>query len=214
MCPADSSFSAKVVSAVARTHDEGSIIKPSRTEAENAVRVLLRWIGEDPGREGLAETPKRVVDSYDEYFGGYALDPAEILSRTFEEVDGYDEMVVLRGIDFQSHCEHHMVPIIGKAYVAYLPKSRVVGISKLARVVDAFARRLQIQERLTAQVANTIQEVLQPRGVAIVLVSEHQCMTTRGVSKPDATMATSRMLGAFKDDPALRREFQALAGIG
>lgn len=214
MCPADSSFSAKVVSAVARTHDEGSIIKPSRTEAESAVRVLLRWIGEDPGREGLAETPKRVVDSYDEYFGGYALDPAEILSRTFEEVDGYDEMVVLRGIDFQSHCEHHMVPIIGKAYVAYLPKSRVVGISKLARVVDAFARRLQIQERLTAQIANTIQEVLQPRGVAIVLVSEHQCMTTRGVSKPDATMATSRMLGAFKDDPALRREFQALAGIG
>jgi len=214
MCPADSSFSAKVVSAVARAGDEGSIIKPSRTEAENAVRVLLRWIGEDPGREGLAETPKRVVDSYDEYFGGYALDPAEILSRTFEEVDGYDEMVVLRGIDFQSHCEHHMVPIIGKAYVAYLPKSRVVGISKLARVVDAFARRLQIQERLTAQIANTIQEVLQPLGVAIVLVSEHQCMTTRGVSKPDATMATSRMLGAFKDDPALRREFQALAGIG
>lgn len=214
MCPADSSFSAKVVSAVARANDEGSIVTPSRTEAENAVRVLLRWIGEDPGREGLAETPKRVVDSYDEYFGGYALDPAEILSRTFEEVDGYDEMVVLRGIDFQSHCEHHMVPILGKAYVAYLPKSRVVGISKLARVVDAFARRLQIQERLTAQIANTIQEVLRPRGVAIVLVSEHQCMTTRGVSKPDATMATSRMLGAFKDDPALRREFQALAGIG
>ncbi len=214
MCPADSSFSAKVVSAVARAGDEGSIVKPSRTEAENAVRVLLRWIGEDPRREGLEETPKRVVDSYDEYFGGYALDPAEILSRTFEEVDGYDEMVVLRGIDFQSHCEHHMVPIIGKAYVAYLPKSRVVGISKLARVVDAFARRLQIQERMTAQIANTIQEVLQPLGVAIVLVSEHQCMTTRGVSKPDATMATSRMLGAFKDDPALRREFQALAGIG
>ena len=214
MCPADSSFSAKVVSAVARASDEGSIVKPSRAEAENAVRVLLRWIGEDPSREGLAETPKRVVDSYDEYFGGYALDPAEILSRTFEEVDGYDEMVVLRGIDFQSHCEHHMVPIIGKAYVAYLPRSRVVGISKLARVVDAFARRLQIQERLTAQIANTIQDVLQPLGVAIVLVSEHQCMTTRGVSKPDATMATSRMLGAFKDDPALRREFQALAGIG
>lgn len=214
MCPADSSFSAKVVSAVARAGDEGSIIKPSRSEAENAVRVLLRWVGEDPDREGLVETPKRVVDSYDEYFGGYALDPAEILSRTFEEVDGYDEMVVLRGIDFQSHCEHHMVPIIGKAYVAYLPKSRVVGISKLARVVDAFARRLQIQERLTAQIANTIQDVLQPLGVAIVLVSEHQCMTTRGVSKPDATMATSRMLGAFKDDPALRREFQALAGIG
>ncbi|MEM8588887.1 MAG: GTP cyclohydrolase I FolE [Pseudomonadota bacterium] len=214
MCPADSSFSAKVVSAVARASDEGSIVKPSRAEAENAVRVLLRWIGEDPSREGLVETPKRVVDSYNEYFGGYALDPAEILSRTFEEVDGYDEMVVLRGIDFQSHCEHHMVPILGKAYVAYLPKSRVVGISKLARVVDAFARRLQIQERLTAQIANTIQEVLQPLGVAIVLVSEHQCMTTRGVSKPDATMATSRMLGAFKDDPALRREFQALAGIG
>ena len=152
--------------------------------------------------------------SYDEYFGGYDLDPVEILSLTFEEVEGYDEMVVLRGIDFQSHCEHHMVPIIGKAYVAYLPDRRVVGISKLARVVDAFARRLQIQERLTAQIANTILDVLQPLGVAVILVSEHQCMTTRGVNKPEATMATSRMVGMFKDDSALRREFQALAGLG
>ncbi|MEM7444949.1 MAG: GTP cyclohydrolase I FolE [Pseudomonadota bacterium] len=210
----DSSLSSNVITAkVGRTVDEQHTAKPSREEAEDAVRVLLRWIGEDPAREGLLETPKRVVASYDEYFGGYDLDPTEILSRTFEEVDGYDEMVVLRGIDFQSHCEHHMVPIIGKAYVAYLPEHRVVGISKLARVVDAFSRRLQIQERLTAQIANTIQEVLQPLGVAIVLVSEHQCMTTRGVNKPDAKMATSRMLGAFKHDPALRREFQALSGL-
>lgn len=212
---ADTSLPANVVSAAAmRTRDGGPIVKPSRAEAEDAVRVLLRWIGEDPSREGLLETPKRVVASYDEYFSGYDLDPAEILSRTFEEVEGYDEMVVLRGIDFQSHCEHHMVPIVGKAFVAYLPERRVVGISKLARVVDAFARRLQIQERMTAQIANTIQEVLQPLGVAIVLVSEHQCMTTRGVKKPESSMATSRMLGTFKESPALRREFQALAGIG
>lgn len=212
---ANSPMSSNVVSAaVDRTRSRGSNVKPSRAEAEDAVRVLLRWVGEDTSREGLVETPKRVVASYEEYFGGYDVDPVEILSLTFDEVEGYDEMVVLRGIDFQSHCEHHMVPIIGKAYVAYLPNRRVVGISKLARVVDAFARRLQIQERLTAQVANTIQDVLQPLGVAVILVSEHQCMTTRGVSKPNATMATSRMLGVFKDDPALRREFQALSGLG
>jgi GTP cyclohydrolase I len=212
---ANSPLSSNVVTAaVERARDSRSIVKPTRAEAEDAVRVLLRWIGEDTAREGLVETPKRVVASYDEYFGGYDLDPVEILSLTFEEVEGYDEMVVLRGIDFQSHCEHHMVPIIGKAYVAYLPDRRGGGISKLARVVDAFARRLQIQERLTAQIANTILDVLQPLGVAVILVSEHQCMTTRGVNKPEATMATSRMVGMFKDDSALRREFQALAGLG
>ena len=186
--------------------------RPSRAEAEAAVRTLLLWAGDDPDREGLVGTPDRVVRSYEEFFSGYTQDPIEILQRTFEETDGYDEMVLLRDIRLESHCEHHMVPIIGKAHVAYLPGSRVVGISKLARVVEIFSRRLQIQEKLTAQIANAIQDVLNPRGVAVVIEAAHQCMTTRGVRKPGVTMVTSRMLGAFRDNPATRREFMALIG--
>ena len=184
--------------------------KPSRQEAEAAVRTLLLWGGEDPAREGLQDTPARVVRSYEEFFRGYQDDPVALLARTFEEIDGYDEMVVLRDIRVESHCEHHMVPIIGRAHVAYLPATRVVGISKLARVVDAFAHRFQIQEKLTAQIANTINDVLMPRGVAVVVEANHQCMSTRGVHKPGASMVTSRMLGAFRDDPSTRREFLAL----
>jgi GTP cyclohydrolase IA len=184
--------------------------KPSRAEAEAAIRVLLRWAGEDPEREGLRDTPARVARSYEEFFRGYAEDPVALLARTFEETEGYDEMVVLRDIRVESHCEHHMVPIVGRAHVAYLPGSRVVGISKLARVVDAYAHRFQIQEKLTAQIANTINEVLQPRGVAVVIEANHQCMSTRGVHKPGASMVTSRMLGAFRDDPSTRREFLAM----
>ncbi|KIL97459.1 GTP cyclohydrolase I type 1 [Paramagnetospirillum magnetotacticum MS-1] len=186
------------------------LAKPSREEAEEAVRTLLRWAGDDPDREGLVGTPDRVVRAYEEFFSGYDLDPTEILHRTFEETDGYDEMVLLRDIRLESHCEHHVVPIIGKAHVAYLPNRRVVGISKLARVVEIYARRLQIQEKLTAQIANTINDVLQPKGVAVVIEAAHQCMTTRGIHKPGVTMVTSRMLGAFRDDPATRREFMAL----
>ena len=185
-------------------------IKPHREEAEAAVRVLLRWAGENPAREGLLDTPARVVRSYEEFFRGYAEDPVALLARTFEETEGYDEMVVLRDIRIESHCEHHMVPIIGRAHVAYLPNNRVVGISKLARVVDAYAHRFQIQEKLTAQIANTINDVLQPRGVAVVIEASHQCMSTRGVHKPGASMVTSRMLGAFRDDPSTRREFLAM----
>ncbi|MDD2795130.1 MAG: GTP cyclohydrolase I FolE [Acidocella sp.] len=184
--------------------------KPSRAEAESAVRTLLLWAGEDPEREGLLDTPGRVVRSYEEFFRGYGEDPLALLARTFEEIEGYDEMVVLRDIRIESHCEHHMVPIIGKAHVAYLPGSRVVGISKLARVVDAYAHRFQIQEKLTAQIANTINDVLQPRGVAVVIEAGHQCMSTRGVHKPGVSMVTSRMLGAFRDDPSTRREFLAM----
>jgi GTP cyclohydrolase IA len=187
-------------------------VRPTREEAENAVRVLLRWAGEDPTREGLADTPGRVVRSYEEFFAGYAVDPVAMLECTFEETDGYDEIVLLRDIRLESHCEHHMVPIVGRAHVAYLPDRRVVGISKLARVVEAYARRLQIQEKLTAQIANTINEVLQPRGVAVVIEAEHQCMSTRGVHKPGVGMVTSRMLGAFRDDPATRRELFAMIG--
>ena len=181
--------------------------RPSREEAEAAVRTLIRWAGDDPGREGLAGTPDRVVRSYEEFFAGYDQDPRDMLQRTFEEVEGYDEVVALRDIRLESHCEHHMVPIIGKVHVGYLPDKRVVGISKLARVVDAFGHRLQIQEKLTAQIANTLQEVLQPRGVAVVMEAGHQCMTTRGVHKHGVTMVTSRMLGAFRDDPRTRHEF-------
>jgi len=187
-----------------------SVIRPSREEAEEAVRTLIRWAGDDPAREGLVGTPDRVVRSYEEFYAGYDEDPFEILQRTFEETDGYDEMVLLRDIRLESHCEHHMVPIIGKAHVAYLPDRRVVGISKLARVVEIYARRLQIQEKLTAQVANTLQEVLKPRGVAVVIEAAHQCMTTRGIKKPGVTMVTSRMLGAFRDDQSTRREFMGL----
>ena len=186
--------------------------RPTQEEAEEAVRTLLRWAGDDPNREGLIETPNRVVRSYSEFFSGYDMDPEEVLMKTFEEAGGYDEMVLVRDIELESHCEHHMVPIIGRAHVAYIPKNRVVGISKLARVVEIFAKRLQIQEKMTAQVANIIDEVLQPVGTAVVIEAAHQCMTTRGVHKPGVTMVTSRMLGAFRDDPATRREFLAMIG--
>jgi len=186
--------------------------RPTRAEAEAAVRTLLRWTGDDPDREGLVDTPARVVRSYDEFFAGYATDPVELLARSFEETDGYDEMVVLRDIRLESHCEHHVVPIIGKAHIAYLPAGRVVGISKLARVLEVYAKRLQIQEKLTAQVANCINDVLKPKGVAVVIEAAHQCMTTRGIHKPGVTMVTSRMLGAFRDDASTRREFLAMIG--
>ena len=186
--------------------------KPSRSDAEEAVRTLIRWAGDDPAREGLLDTPARVVRSYEEFFAGYLDDPVQILSRTFSEVDGYDEMIVMTDIRFESHCEHHMVPIIGKAHVAYLPDHRVVGISKLARLVDIYAKRLQIQERMTVQIADTLNDVLQPKGVAVVIEGAHQCMTTRGVHKPGVAMVTSRMLGAFRSDPSTRREFLAMIG--
>lgn len=186
--------------------------RPGRDEAEAAVRTLLRWAGDDPGREGLKDTPSRVVRAYEEFFSGYGVDPVDVLKRTFEETDGYDEMVLLRDIRFESHCEHHLAPIIGCAHVAYLPHRRVVGISKLARLVEAFARRLQIQEKMTVQIANAINDVLEPKGVAVVIEAAHQCMTTRGVHKPGVTMVTSRMLGAFRDDPTTRREFLAMIG--
>ncbi|OHC76364.1 MAG: GTP cyclohydrolase I FolE [Rhodospirillales bacterium RIFCSPLOWO2_12_FULL_58_28] len=186
--------------------------RPSRSEAEEAVRTLIRWSGDDVTREGLKETPARVVRSCEESFAGYKSDPVDLLRRTFEEIEGYDEMVLLKDIRFESHCEHHMAPFIGKAHVAYLPKRRVVGISKLARLVDVYARRLQIQEKMTAQIANTINEVLQPEGVAVVIEASHQCMTTRGIHKPGVVMVTSRMLGAFRDNPSTRHEFLAMIG--
>jgi GTP cyclohydrolase I len=184
--------------------------KPSRAEAEAAVRTLLRWAGDDPDREGLRDTPARVVRAYEDWFSGYADDPVTFLQRTFEEVDGYDEMVVLRDIRFESHCEHHLAPIIGRAHVGYLPDRKVVGISKLARVVDAYARRLQVQEKMSAQIANCIQHILEPKGVAVVIEAAHQCMTTRGVHKAGVTMVTSMMLGAFREDSRTRREFLAM----
>ena len=186
--------------------------RPTREEAERAVRTLLEWAGDDPEREGLKGTPGRVVRAFEEYFIGYASDPVELLQRTFEETDGYDEMVVLKDIRFESHCEHHLAPIIGKAHVAYLPQQRVVGISKLARLVEVYAKRLQIQEKMTAQIANCLDEVLQPKGVAVVIEAAHQCMTTRGIHKPGVSMVTSRMLGAFRTDPSTRREFLAIIG--
>lgn len=186
--------------------------KPSRLEAEAAVRTLIRWAGDDPDREGLVDTPDRVVRSYEEFFAGYDADPKAILERTFEEVDGYDEIVLLRDIRLESHCEHHMVPIIGKAHVAYMPHRRVVGISKLARLVEAYSKRLQIQEKLTSQIANAIDEILQPLGTAVIVEAAHQCMTTRGVHKAGVTMVTSRMLGAFRENGETRREFLAMIG--
>ena len=186
--------------------------KPSQAEAEAAVRTLLRWAGDDPAREGLRDTPARVARSYRELFAGYDTDPVGLLERTFEDVEGYDEIILLRDIRLESYCEHHMVPIIGVAHVAYLPSQRVVGISKLARVVDAFSKRLQIQERLTAQIADTIDSVLQPKGTAVMIEANHQCMTTRGVHKPGVAMVTSRMLGAFRTDPEMRREVLAMIG--
>ncbi|AWV08848.1 GTP cyclohydrolase I FolE [Marilutibacter maris] len=181
--------------------------KPTREDAEAAVRTLLRWAGDDPAREGLLDTPKRVVKAYRDWFSGYAEDPADYLKRTFEEVEGYDEMIVLRDIEFESHCEHHMAPIIGKAHVGYLPNGKVVGISKLARVVETYARRLQVQEKMTAQIAQVIQDVLQPRGVGVVVIGAHECMTTRGVHKRGVSMVTSTMLGSFREDARTRAEF-------
>jgi GTP cyclohydrolase IA len=185
----------------------GPATRPTRAEAEEAVRTLLRWACDDPTREGLLDTPARVVRSYEDFFAGYHIDPVALLERTFEETDGYDEMVLLRDIRVESYCEHHMVPIVGRAHIGYLPDRRVVGISKLARVVEAYAKRLQIQEKLTAQIANTLNEVLQPRGVAVVIEASHQCMTTRGVHKVGTSMVTSRMLGAFRENSSTRREF-------
>ena len=193
-----------------RNVDPKPVAKPSRGEAEEAVRTLIRWAGDDPKREGLLETPSRVVRSYEEFFAGYGHDPKLVLARTFEEVDGYDEIIVLTDIRFESHCEHHMVPIIGKAHIGYLPDRRVVGISKLARLVEVYARRLQIQEKMTAQIADALQEVLKPRGVAVIVEAAHQCMTTRGVHKPGVSMVTSRMVGAFRSDARTRREFLAI----
>lgn len=192
--------------------ESGATAEVTRDDVEAAVRKLIQWTGEDPDREGLVDTPKRVVKAFEEFFSGYKTDPTEYLERTFEETDGYDEMIVLRDIAFVSHCEHHILPVVGKAHVAYLPNKRVVGISKLARVVEAFARRLQIQERMTAQIANAIEEALEPRGIAVVIEAEHQCMTTRGVMKPGVSMVTSRMLGAFRDDAKTRLEFESIIG--
>jgi GTP cyclohydrolase I len=186
---------------------------PTQAEAEAAVRTLLRWAGDDPAREGLLDTPKRVAKAYRDWFSGYALDPADYLRRTFEEVEGYDELIVLRAIEFESHCEHHMAPIIGRAHVGYLPNGRVVGISKLARVVETYARRFQVQEKLTAQIAHSIEDVLMPRGVAVVIEAAHECMTTRGIHKRGVSMVTSSMLGAFRDDARTRAEFLQFIGM-
>jgi len=184
--------------------------KPSRAEAEAAVRTMLAWTGDNPDREGLIETPKRVVRAYEQFFAGYDKDPKEVLSKVFEEVEGYDEMVIVKDIRVESHCEHHMVPILGKAHVGYLPNKRIVGISKLARVVDIFGKRLQTQEVMTAQIANVINEVLEPKGVAVVINAKHQCMTTRGVHKPESSTITATMLGTFRQNPDTRAEFMNL----
>ncbi|MEM8790290.1 MAG: GTP cyclohydrolase I FolE [Pseudomonadota bacterium] len=191
---------------------EKLVERPSEAEAEEAVRTLLRWAGDDPNREGLLDTPGRVVRAYGEWFKGYDIDPVEILARTFEEVEGYDEMVVLRDIRFESYCEHHMAPIIGKAHVGYVPTNRVVGISKLARLVEAYSKRLQVQEKMTAQIANTLMDVLDPVGVAVVVEGEHHCMSTRGVHKHGVSMVTSTMLGNFRSDPRTRKEFMDIIG--
>lgn len=184
--------------------------RPTRTDVEEAIRTIIRWTGEDPGRDGLIETPARVARAYEEYFRGYSEDPETILAKTFEEIEGYDEMIVLRGIRFESHCEHHMAPIIGRAWVAYIPNGRVVGISKLARIVEVYSKRLQIQEKMTAQIANAIESALNPQGVAVVIKAEHHCMTTRGIHKPGTDMVTSRMLGIFRDSAITRQEFLSM----
>lgn len=186
----------------------------TQDQAEDAVRTLLRWAGEDPAREGLLDTPRRVAKAYGDWFSGYGVDPREYLARTFEEVEGYDELIVLRDIEFESHCEHHMAPIIGKAHVGYLPAGKVVGISKLARVVETYARRFQVQEKMTAQIANCIQDVLQPRGVGVVVVGAHECMTTRGIHKRGVSMVTSKMLGSFREDARTRAEFLRFIDVG
>ena len=205
MTPYDSSTPDK--DSTIASQQESAEHRPSREEAEKAVEVLLRWAGDDPSREGLVDTPARVVRAYEEFFSGYQEDPEDMLVRTFEEVEGYDDMVMLRGIDLQSHCEHHMVPILGQAHIAYLPDQRVVGISKLARVLDSFGRRLQTQETMTAQVANAIQNALKPKGVAILVDAQHQCMTTRGVKKQGVSMVTTRFTGLFEDNADLRNRF-------
>ena len=184
--------------------------RPSRAEVEQAVRTLIRWTGDDPERDGLVETPSRVARAYEDLFGGYAEDAAAILRKTFDETEGYDEMIAMRGIRFVSHCEHHITPIMGQAWIAYVPTSRVVGISKLARVLEIYSKRLQIQERLTSQIANTIDEVLRPKGVAVLIKAQHLCVGMRGVRKHEADLVTTRMLGCFRDDPALRQEFMRL----
>ena len=186
--------------------------RPERADVEAAFRTIIRWAGDDPERDGLTETPARVARAFEEFFVGYAQDPVDILQKTFEEIEGYDEMIVLRGIRFESHCEHHMAPIVGQAWVAYVPSGRVVGISKLARVVEVYAKRLQIQEKMTAQIANTINDVLKPQGVGVIIKASHHCMTTRGVHKPGMSMITSRMLGAFRTDSSTRREFLSIIG--
>jgi GTP cyclohydrolase IA len=186
--------------------------RPSREEAEAAIRTMLQWAGDDPEREGLRDTPARVVRAFEDWFSGYTQDPEEYMRRTFEEVEGYDNMIVLKDIRFESHCEHHLAPIIGRAHVGYLPNNKVVGISKLARVVEAYARRLQVQEKMNAQIANTIQKVLEPKGVAVVVEASHQCMTTRGVHKTGVSMVTSTMLGDFRTNEITRREFLAVIG--
>ena len=188
------------------------VVKPSRAEAEDAVRTLLRWAGDDITREGLRDTPGRVVSAFEEWFSGYSVDPEAYLARTFEEVDGYDQMVVLKDIRFESYCEHHMAPIIGRVHIGYLPTNKVVGISKLARVVEAYAKRLQVQEKMNAQIAHFIQTALEPKGVAVVIEAAHQCMTTRGVHKPGVSMVTSMMLGDFREDARTRREFLTMIG--
>jgi GTP cyclohydrolase I len=193
----------RAIEPIRSLHEAG---KPNRSEVEAAVRTILRWTGEDPDRDGLMETPARVTRAYEEAFAGYAQDPFALLQKSFDEIEGYDETIVLRDIRFTSYCEHHMAPIVGRAWVAYVPNGRVVGISKLARVVEAYARRLQIQERFTAQIARTIDEVLKPRGVGVVVKASHHCMTTRGIHKPDADLVTSQMLGCFRDNAELRRE--------
>jgi len=195
------------------TNEEGNnVSRPSRKEAEQAIRVLLNWVGDDPDREGLKATPERVVRAYEEWFSGYKNDPVEYLRRTFSEVDGYDEMVVLRDIGFESHCEHHMAPIIGKIHVGYLPDKKIVGISKLARVVETYSRRLQVQETMTSQIAHCIQDVLKPKGVGVIVEGVHQCMTTRGIHKPGVAMITSQLLGQFRSDPRTRSEFLNITG--
>jgi GTP cyclohydrolase IA len=209
MCSADAHDDAQ---APAATGDERNGV--TRAQAEDAIRVLLRWSGDDPAREGLIDTPKRVVKAYADWFSGYDQDPESYLRRTFEEVDSYDEMVVLRDIQFESHCEHHMAPIIGKAHVGYLPNGRVVGISKLARVVDAYARRFQVQEKMTAQIARCIEEALRPEGVGVVIEASHECMTTRGVHKRGVSMITSQMLGVFREDARTRHEFLRFIDVG
>ena len=186
--------------------------RPTRKEAEDAVKILLNWVGEDPDREGLRATPARVAKAYQEWFSGYKDDPIDFLRRTFREVDGYDELVILRDIDFESHCEHHLAPIIGKVQIGYLPDRKVVGISKLARVVETFAKRMQVQESMTAQIAHCINDVLKPKGVGVVVEGVHQCMTTRGIHKPGVSMVTSQLLGAFRSDPGTRSEFLNIIG--